>query len=235
MQSLNSVGDTRRALVATGIGMFIAFLFLAPLAVSASTTSVKVTTDKTSYSGTATIHVSGNVTSAPGVSGTNVAVTVSGPAGSPNPVDANQFLVNANTGAFNGTFITGGPNYAINGTYTITANYGGVTGTANFQYGSVGTSTSKNNSGVTTTIFASTTTTVVQAGATTTVVQQGATTTVVQQQQTTITQAVTTAMTVTESATATTDSTALAVGALGVIIAIIAIVLSVLTMRRRKI
>jgi len=118
MQSLNSVGDTRRALVATGIGMFIAFLFLAPLAVSAATTSVTVTTDKTSYSGTATIHVSGTVTSAPGISGTNVAVTISGPAGSPNPVDANQFLVNANTGAFNGTFVTGGTNYAINGTYS---------------------------------------------------------------------------------------------------------------------
>jgi len=232
MQSLNSVGDTRRALVATGIGMFIAFLFLAPLAVSAATTSVTVTTDKTSYSGTATIHVSGTVTSAPGISGTNVAVTISGPAGSPNPVDANQFLVNANTGAFNGTFVTGGTNYAINGTYTITANYGGVTGTVNFQYGSVSTSTS-NTSGVTTTVFASTTTTVIEAPVTTTVVQQGVTTTVVQQQQTTISSIVTSAVTTTVSASATTDSTALAVGAVGVIIAIIAIVLSVLTMRKK--
>jgi len=64
MKSLNSVGDARRTLLVAGIGMFIAFLFLAPLAVFAAG-SVTIKTDKTFYAGTQTIHVSGTVTPTP--------------------------------------------------------------------------------------------------------------------------------------------------------------------------
>src|SRR5579872_6098010 len=231
MKSLNSVGDARRALLVAGIGMFIAFLFLAPFAVFAAG-SVTITTDKASYSGTETIHVSGTVTPAPTTSGTSVAVTITGPSGA--TVDANQFVVSTTNGAYNGTFVTGGPGYtaAGNGTYTIAANYNGATASALVQYGN---STSGSTGGATTTtIVVQATTTVVQAGATvvttgvqqqagatTTVVQQGATTTVVQQQQTTVTQSY------------TGSDTGTYIGAVAIIIAIIAIVLAVLTMRKK--
>jgi len=68
MQSLNSVGYARKAIFVTGMGMFIAFLFLAPLAVFAASSTVTVATDKSFYAATATITVSGTVSPAPGVS-----------------------------------------------------------------------------------------------------------------------------------------------------------------------
>jgi len=232
MQSLNSVGFARKSLLTTGIGMFIAFLFLVPFAAFAAG-SVTVTTDKSSYAGTATITVSGTVTPAPGVSGTSVAVKIAGPSGS--TVDANQFLISASTGTYSGTFVTGGPSYASNGTYTITATApSGASATATFQYGSNVTS-SQTGGSTTTTVVEQITTTVVQQGATTTVVQQGATTTVVQQAATTTTVVQQGGTTTVSSiiTSATTDGTALAIGALGVIIAIVAIVMAVLAMRKK--
>jgi len=97
MKSLNSVGDARRALLVAGIGMFIAILFLAPLAVFAAG-SVTITTDKTFYAGTQTIHVTGTVTPAPSSSGTSVAVTITSPSGA--TVDANQFVVSITNGNY---------------------------------------------------------------------------------------------------------------------------------------
>src|ERR1700719_1605911 len=86
---------------------------------SNSARSVSVTIDKSSYSGTETIHVSGTVSPAPKSSGTYVAVSITSPGGS--TVDANQFAVASITGSFKGIFTTGGPAYSITGTYTITA------------------------------------------------------------------------------------------------------------------
>jgi len=228
MQSLNSVGYARKAIVVTGMGMFIAFLFLAPFAAFAAS-AVTLTTDKTFYAGTATINVSGTVTPAPGVNGTSVAITINGPTGAPSPVDVNQFLVNGATGAYSGTFTTGGPNYKINGTYTLTANYGGGTASASFQYGNITTATS--GTGTTTTVQVTTTVISIQQTTVTQVNNVATTVTSVQQQQTTTTQVVNSQTTVTLSPT--TDGTALAVGAVGVIIAIVAVVLAVLTMRKK--
>jgi hypothetical protein len=229
MKSLNSMGDARRTLLATGIGVFIAFLFLAPLAVTAAG-SVTLTLDKTQYVSGATIHVSGTVTPAPSTSGTEVAVTISGPTGG--TVDANQFAVSSSTGNYNGTFVAGGPLYTVNGTYTISAAYNGATASQLFQYGQP---TNVTGGGTTTTVIQQTTTTVVQAGATTTVVQPGSTvvTTIVQQGATvvtTVTQAQQTTVTLSYTGS---DTTGIAIGAVALIIAIIAIVMAVLFMRKK--
>jgi hypothetical protein len=232
MQALNSVGYTRRTLAAAGIGMFIAFLFLAPLAVFAASSTVTITTDKTFYpSGTNTINVSGTVTPAPGVSGTFVAVSISAPNGG-GSVDANEFAVNSATGAYSGSFVTGGPTYAAQGIYTITANYNGGTASATFQYGNTTSSTSQTGGGTTTTIVQQFTTTVNNVVTSVTTVVQNAVTTVSAVTATTVTQQVQTTTTVSATGGGS-DSTALAIGAVGVIIAIIAAVLAVLAMRKK--
>jgi hypothetical protein len=229
MKSLNSVGKARRTLLATGIGMFFAFLFLAPLAVFAAG-SVTITLDKTTYVNGNTIHVSGTITPAPTTAGTSVAVTITGP--NNGLVDASQFVVSTATGNYNGTFVAGGPQYTVNGTYTITASYNGATASQIFQFGnntggggSSGTTTTLIVTSITTIVQAggATTTTVISPGATTTVVQAGATvvTTIVSQQQTTVT------------LSPQADSTALALGAVALIVGIIAAVIAVLTMRKK--
>jgi len=226
MQALNSVGDTRKALYVTGLGMLVAFFFLVPLAAFAASSTVTVTATYTAS--TNQVAVSGMVTPAPGVSNTNAAVEITSPGGV--VVDANQFAVNSGTGAFSGTFVTGGPSYSVNGTYTVTANYNGGTASATFVYGTM-TTTSASGTGTTTTIIVSSITTVVQPGVTTTVVQPGVTTTVVNSQQTTVTSLVQQQTTVTQSYTGSDTGTY--VGAVGIIIAIIAIILAVMTMRKK--
>jgi len=225
MQALNSVGDTRKALSVTGLGMLVAFLFLVPLAAFAASSTVTV--NATYTAATNQVAVSGTVTPAPGVSGTNVAVEITSPTGV--VVDANQFAVNSGTGAYSGTFVTGGPSYSVNGSYTVSANYNGGAASATFQYGTTATTTPA--SGTTTTVFFTTTvvnniqTTVTLSGGQTTVtqVQQGGSTTVTSiiQQQTTVTQSY------------TGSDTGTYVGIVGIIIAIIAIVLAVMTMRKK--
>jgi len=213
-----------------GIGILVVFLFLVPLVSHAAGTSVTVATDKSYYAGAATITVSGTVTPAPGVSGTNVAISITSPNGQ--LAGVNQFSVNSGTGAYSGTFVAGGALWSVNGTYTVSANYNGATATNQFQYGNVTTSS---GSATTTTLIVSsiitqqTTVTVSGGAVTTTVVQAPVTTTVVQAQQTTVTQQIQT--TVTESAAS--DTTGIVVGAIGVVIAIIAGALSVVALRRK--
>jgi hypothetical protein len=231
MKSLNSVGDARRTLLVAGMGMFIAFLFLAPLAVFAAG-SVTITTDKSFYAGTQTIKVSGTVTPTPATAGTSVAISITGPTGS--TVDANQFVVSTTNGTYSGTFVTGGPGYATNGTYTIKAIYGNTTGSAIFQYGNASSTTTGSGGATTTTVVIMSTivqqTTVTQAGV-------GTTTTVVQNNgggATTVTQMTTIATTVVSNVTTNSgDSTALAIGAVGLIVGIIAAIIAVLAMRKK--
>jgi hypothetical protein len=225
MQALNSKGYTRKALAITGIGMFFTFLFLAPLTAFAATT-VTVKTDSSTYAAGATIHVSGTVSPAPTLTGTYVAVSITTPSGT--TADANEFAVSTVNGSFSGTFV-GGPSYVPNGTYTLTATYNSVSATTTFTYGTAPT-TSQTGGSTTTTIVEQTTVTQVVSSLTTVVQQQ--ITTVSAQTATTVTQQFST--TVTQVSTSTvTDSTALAVGAVGLIIAIVAIILAVLTMRKK--
>jgi hypothetical protein len=229
MQALNSLGNTRRALFMAGVGMLLAFLLLAPLAAHAASTTVTVSTDKSYYAGTATVTVSGAVTPAPGVSGTNVAFSVVAPNGA--TVGAGQLAVGATTGAYSGTFVTGGTLYSVNGTYTVNVNYNGATASSTFQYGNVTTS---GGSGTTTTVMV--TTTVIVNSATTTTVISNVQTTVTQQTQTTITQQFSSGTTTTIMATTTVSQTGTdtgtIVGAVGVVIAIVAGALAIVALRK---
>jgi hypothetical protein len=244
MQTLNSVGYARKTLLIAGIGMLMAFLFLAPLAAHAAG-SVTVGTDKTYYAGAATITVSGTVSPAPGVTGTNVAITIVGPTNS--QVYANQFAVGS-TGSYTGTLVAGGTLWNVNGTYTVNANYNGATASSSFQYGNVTTTTSGGKTGTTTTVMV-TTTVVVDSAVTTTVVSNVQATTTVLQQSTVTQQATTTVnaqttttllqqqQTTVNAYTTTTVSqtgtdTGLIVGAIGVVIAIIAGAIAVMALRR---
>ncbi len=231
MQSLNSTSDTRRALIVTGVGMFIAFLFLVPLAAFAATYTVTITSPSTGsfVAANSTITISGTVTPAPTLSGTNVAVSILEPNGQ--TATAAIFPVATSTGAYSGSIVTGGPNFAVNGTYRINVNYEGAPALITVTYGSnstappsgVGTTTTVIVSSVTT-IVSSVVTTVSETPVTTTIVSQGAGVTTVVSSITTVVSSVTSTV---------SDSTALAIGAVGVIIAIIAAVLAVLAMRKK--
>jgi len=101
---------------------------------AAAATKLTVQTNQSTYSvGLNTIIVSGNVTPPPHETNTWVAVSILSPSGA--MVDANQFEVNPTTGAFNGTFVTGGPTYTGPGAYTVNADYESINATAGFKYG----------------------------------------------------------------------------------------------------
>jgi hypothetical protein len=103
--------------------LLAAFLVLGPAVVFAAST-VTVTTNSSTYSGTSTVGVSGTVTPAPGP-GTNVVITTKGPAGA---VDTNSVPVNA--GLYSYSFVTGGSIAWVQGTYVVNATWGGPGGSA---------------------------------------------------------------------------------------------------------
>ncbi len=107
----------------------------APLIIYAAG-SITVTTDKSMYFNTSTIHVSGNVTPPP-PSGNFVGLSVKSPAGS--VIDSASASVSATTGAYSASFVTGGSLYSVNGTYTIVAVApDGASSSTTFQYGCLG-------------------------------------------------------------------------------------------------
>lgn len=229
MQALNSfsVGNARRALLMAGVGMLLAFLLLAPLAAHAASSTITVSTDKSYYygpNGAATVSISGTVTPAPGVTGTNVAYTVVSPGGA--QVIVGQTGVDATSGSYSATFVTGGTSSWVNGTYTVNVQYNGATASANFQYGNV--SSSQGGTGTTTTVMV--TTTIVEQ--TTTTVNAQTTVTVNAQTTTTVNAQTTTTVVQQTTVTAANSDTGLYVGIVGVVIAIIAGALSVMALRR---
>jgi len=230
MQSLNSVGNTHKTLAVTGIGMLVAFLFLVPLtAFAAGSVTVTSPTAGAIVAVGATITVSGTVSPAPSASGTSIAVSIVAPNGQ--TADANQFTVATGTGAFSGTFVTGGPTYTGPGMYTINFNYNGATTSVQVQYGN-STTSQASATGTTTTVQV--TTTIVSVVQTTVTQQNNVQTTVTQVQQggtTTVMSTINAQTTVTQSYTGSDNG--VYVGAVGIIVAIIAIVLAVLAMRNK--
>ena len=105
--------------------LLAAFLVLGPLAAFAAGETVTVTTNAQTYSGQATIQVSGTVTPAPSSAGTSVVVTTTGPMGA---VDTGPAPVAATTGTYSYVFVAGSNLWAP-GTYTVNATYGGPGGT----------------------------------------------------------------------------------------------------------
>lgn len=97
-----------------------AFLILSPvMAMAATSYTLSVSTDKTSYAGNATGTISFTVTPAPG-SGTSAGLTITNPNGA--QVFTDSATVSA-TGTATDTFTTGGSSNWISGTYTVTASW----------------------------------------------------------------------------------------------------------------
>jgi len=144
--------------------LLAAFLVLGPVAAFAAGETVTVSTNASSYSGNATIQVSGTVTPAPSAAGTAVVVTTTGPMGA---VDTGTAPVAATSGTYAYVLVAGAPSW-VPGTYTVNATYGGPggTGSAKTTFTYVGTG----SGGVITITITTTTTSTTTVGVQTTTV-----------------------------------------------------------------
>lgn len=250
MKTLNSVHSRGMAAKIGGTGVLaiaaILLLSFAPFFSFAAGTTVTVHPSKASYPATAgtQILISGNVTPPPGSAGYAVTVEVTNPSGLFNVQSA---AVNATSGAYSTTIVSGTPAQLWgNGTYTITAVYATsangptYTATSTFAYGTftttttTGTGTGTSSGSVTTkTVYINMTTivssiTTVNSG-TTTIVNSGTTTVISGGSGTTLTSIITEMTTVSGSGN---SNTALAVGAVGLVIAVVAGGLAAMALRK---
>jgi hypothetical protein len=122
------------AFLSAGLVFLLSLIFVVTF-VNATTYSVTVATNAPSYTRGETVGVNGTVSPAPTNSGTYVGISILEPNGE--TADANEFPVSVGTGQYNGSFVTGGPTFSSNGTYTVDANYNGSTASTTFQYGVV--------------------------------------------------------------------------------------------------
>jgi hypothetical protein len=242
MKTLNSVHSRGMAAKMGGIGVLaIAAILLfsfAPFFSFAAGTTVTVQTTPSSFPNGVTgqqIPISGTVTPAPGASGYGVTIEVTNPSGL---YFVASTAVNATTGAFSYTLVTGSPaGLWGNGTYTVTAIYATsasgptYTGMTTFTYGefvssssSTSSSGSASSSGVATTIVTSVVTTIVQQTTvqTTTVVSSATTVNL----GTTIVSATTTTV---QGAASTLAET---LGVVGIVIAVIAGGIAAMALRK---
>lgn len=149
-------GSERAKLSIALIGSLLPLILVVTPILAVSYT-ITVQTDYPTYTGVSTIHITGKVSPAPGPN-TATFVSVVNPNGK--PVDYGDEQVDANTGAFSHTTVTGGagPLAAlwISGTYTVNASWGSsgtvVYQTATFMY------TATTTTSTTTTTTSSTTT-----------------------------------------------------------------------------
>jgi len=141
--------------------LLAAFLVLGPVVAFAAGETVTVSTNAGTYSGNATIQVTGTISPAPTAAGTDVVVTTTGPMGA---VDTGEAPVAATSGAYSYVLVAGSPQW-VGGTYTVNATYGGPGGTGSatttFQYsgGISSVTTTTVTTTVTTTSISTTTTT----------------------------------------------------------------------------
>lgn len=155
-------GSERTKLSIVLIGSLLSLILVAtPILAVAYTITVK--TDYPTYTGVSTIRITGQVSPAPGPN-TATFVSVLNPNGK--PVDYGVEQVDANTGAFSHTTVTGGagPLAAlwISGTYTVNASWGSsgtvVYQSMTFAYTATSTTTTSSTSTTTTTTSSSTST-----------------------------------------------------------------------------
>jgi hypothetical protein len=241
MKTLNSVHSRGMAAKMGGIGVLaIAAILLfsfAPFFSFAAGSTVTVQTTPSSFPNGVTgqqIPINGTVTPAPGASGYGVTIEVTNPSGL---YFVASTAVNATTGAFSYTLVTGSPaGLWGNGTYTVTAIYATsasgptYTGKTTFTYGEfVSTTSSSSSSGsgsssgvVATTIITSVVTTIVQNVQTTTVVSSATTVNL----GTTIVSATTTTV---QGSASTLGET---LGVVGIVIAIIAGGIAAMALRK---
>jgi len=105
--------------------LLAAFLVLGPMAAFAAGETVTVATNAQSYTGQATIQISGTVTPAPSSAGTSVVVTTTGPMGA---VDTGEAPVAATAGTYSYVLVAGSALWS-SGSYKVNATYGGPGGT----------------------------------------------------------------------------------------------------------
>src|SRR5580704_11350176 len=105
--------------------LLAAFMVLGPMAAFAAGETVTVATNAPTYTGMATVQVSGTVTPAPADASTSVVVTTTGPMGA---VDTGTATVQPTSGTYLYVFVAGGPSW-ISGAYKVNATYGGPGGT----------------------------------------------------------------------------------------------------------
>jgi len=257
MKTLNSVHSRGMAAKIGGMGVLaiaaILLLSFAPFFSFAVGTTVTVQPSAASYPATSgeNIPISGVVTPAPGAAGYAVTVEITNPSGL---FTVQSAAVNATTGAYSTTFVSGTPaqlwgagTYTITAVYATSANGPTYTATATFTYGSFtttptttsSTGSSSNTGGTTTTIITTIYSTTVVSSITTvnqgvTTIIQGGPTTMVTSAGTVITTIITSAGTVINSGTGGNgnSNTALAIGAVGLVVAIIAGALAAMALRK---
>jgi hypothetical protein len=129
-------------------------------AAAQTTYTLTVTTNSSSYAGTQNIVVSGSVTPPPGPN-TAVTLKIINPLGV--ELTPGEAYVNATTGDYSYTFVSGGTAGWITGTYNVTATWGAyspqIFAQKSFNYSSVVTSTSTTSTTTLTTTTSTTSTT----------------------------------------------------------------------------
>ncbi|MDA4118554.1 MAG: hypothetical protein OK455_09450 [Thaumarchaeota archaeon] len=141
-----------------------AFLFLLSFGVApahaATTYTLTVQTDKTSYSGAQPIMITGTISPPPGPN-TGVIITVRNPTGS--MADINEVIPGPANGSFSDISVPGGSASWVSGMYTINATWGGggtsASNVATFVYLPTAASTTTTSTSTTTTTTTTSTTT----------------------------------------------------------------------------
>lgn len=228
MKALSSqIGYTKTAYIA-GIGaLAIAAILLLSIPIMASAAGTAVDVNATSVYGK-TVTVTGMVIPNPGAN-QEVSISVTAPDGA-NVLTA-VVPVSSATGAFNYTATAGGSSHWVNGTYTVNAIWGTVnqaySNTTTFAYGTFSSTTTTSSSSATgstvTTIFSNTTISSITTVSSVTTVISGTTLTSV----TTVVSSIITTIT-----SGGSNSTALYIGIVGVIIAVIAGALAAMALRK---
>jgi len=103
------------------LGTLLAVVLLASAASAASSYTVSVTADAPSYVGSATIHLSGQVSPAPGP-GTAVLIRISNP--NKVVVTADEAQVNGTTGNYSDSIVAGGSANWVGGDYLVNVTWG---------------------------------------------------------------------------------------------------------------
>ncbi len=99
----------------------VAFVLVFGPTVAFAATTITASPNATTYTGVATVQITGAVTPAPSSSSSSVVVTTKGPAGI---VDVGPAQVATGTGAYTYTYVTGGSTGWVSGTYTVNATWG---------------------------------------------------------------------------------------------------------------
>ena len=119
----------RNMILSVIVAVFVVSLAIPAIGAFAVTSSVTVSTARSSYTGVATINIHGRAVPMP-PSGTVATVKITDPHG--------ITVATVNAGVIHGVFKTsvksGGSLWKVSGTYTVTATVNGVSGTTTFTY-----------------------------------------------------------------------------------------------------